>query len=167
MLETLQRIVVYKSQQFKENNPSYNRKVTDCSCDGGYQEYVRDGCCRPVTKSAPAVPDKNYAFSHAEYMRQKCQTIEQKSYTFSQQESATEFRSGGCVENCNLATYKPNNAGFSTQGAVSASTRMMRLKYDATQAAREPYRTHTRANEIVEDMYCVPVYKNGRRVLCQ
>jgi hypothetical protein len=167
MLEILQNVSQVREKQLNATQPYYYRKVLDCSCAGGYQEYIRD-TCRPVTKPAPAVPSPSYSFSHAELMRRRCQTIEQKSYNFVQsQDSTTEFRSAGCPDGCNITTYKPNNTKFSTQGAVSSSARMMRLKYDTVASARETYKTYTATNEIVRDTVCKPVYVNGRRVYCR
>ena len=79
-------------------------------------------------------------------MQRKCKTIEQNSFHFIPHKSSTQkhhYR-GNCSqnsgdpeqdnpENCcfNGVTYKPNNKKYSTQGAVSAGARLVRLKYDA------------------------------------
>jgi hypothetical protein len=156
MLGLLQR-----RKQLHDNRPYYYRNVLDCSCQT-FDYPIKDGSkCREPSKLGTTVLDKEYAPTHAEFMRQRGLTIEQKSMTFAQLESETEFRSGGGT--CDISTYKPNNAKYATQGAVSAGTRLMRLKYDAVISAGETYTPYIRHDTPI-DPYCKPVYVNGRKI---
>ena len=86
-----------------------------------------------------------------------------------------QFR-GNCSQNTdgdccfNGVTYKPNNKKYSTQGAVSAGARLLRLKYNAiTKNGREPgnpYRGGApNQNRIVKSKSCVDKMAGaGRRI---
>lgn len=97
-----------------------------------------DTCYSPVIKSTinsrktggTYTNDNEYSYTNSQYLRKKCRiydrnlpvsTIGDKVY-------------GNCSEAttaCNREiTYKPNNAKFSTQGAVSGGERLLRLKYN-------------------------------------
>lgn len=78
--------------------------------------------------------DNSYSYSNAQYLRKKCRIYDKNlpaSYTIVDDKLNVY---GNCAEspNCTLCpiTYKPNNATFSTQGAVSTSERLLRLKYN-------------------------------------
>ena len=91
------------------------KNVTTCYCN--------------ITKSAnTAFPiDQNtgkrvdYSQSRSEYLHSRCKTFNQNSFNF-------DFNPTNCC-NCN-PVYKPNNAKYTTQGAVSSSARLLRLKYN-------------------------------------
>ena len=98
-------------------------------------------------------------YNYKQYLQRKCKTIRQNSFNFTPNQPTTQphqFR-GNCSQNSgdpgqddptnccfNSVTYKPNNKKYSTQGAVSAGARLVRLKYDAiTKIGRttgSPYR---------------------------
>ena len=113
-------------------------------------------------------------YNYKQYLQRKCKTIEQNSFNFTPNQPTTQphqFR-GNCSQNSgdpgqdnpanccfNGVTYKPNNKKYSTQGAVSAGARLVRLKYDAiTKIGKEtgsPYRAGgATQNKIVKTQSC-------------
>ena len=81
---------------------------------------------------------KKYYTSNTEYMQARCMTYKQKQFNFVRNESESTLEANCCgndagyvTGNCKTVIYKPNNKPFSTQGAVSSSTRLLRLKYNA------------------------------------
>jgi hypothetical protein len=97
-------------------------------------------CYNPVIKSTinALKPDRNYtndnkySYSNSQYLRRKCETYDRNLPT--RTDNTTNKVYGNCSEdtsNCKSEiTYKPNNAKFSTQGAVSGGERLLRLKYN-------------------------------------
>jgi hypothetical protein len=109
------------------------RQTLDCSC-GEYIEIFRNTCCREnVPKSANTKLSPWYYNTHHDYMKARCQTYDQKLFNLDL--SSNGLTLSNCPElcnsdNCPKGWYKPNNPKFSTQGAVSSSTRINRLKYN-------------------------------------
>lgn len=119
-------------------------------------------------------PAKKYYTSNKEYMYARCKTFDQNQFNF--------YRSSGVLESnccgneagysssaCNRVVYKPNNTPFSTQGAVSSSTRLMRLKYN--EIVRPPtgvkYPPNYNSNSnMVKDSFCKPNYRNPKKNVC-
>lgn len=87
-----------------------------------------------------------YYQTAASYLQSRCKTHSQKQ-TFSQIPTNTynsstignnsvEFRGTNCANSCNPSIiYKPSNAQYSNQGAVSSSSRITRLKLNTIQTA--------------------------------
>ena len=111
-------------------------------------------------------------YNYRQYLQRKCKTIEQNSFNFIPAKASTQkhhYR-GNCSQNSgdqddptnccfNGVTYKPNNKKYSTQGAVTAGARLLRLKYDAiTKIGKEtgsPYRGGAATqNKIVKTQSC-------------
>ena len=120
----------------------------------------------------PRLRQNSVNYNYKQYLQRKCKTIKQNSFNFTPNQPATQknqFR-GNCSQNTdgdccfNGVTYKPNNKKYSTQGAVTAGARLVRLKYDAiTKTGRQrgtgklpqPYRGGTPAqNPIVKTRSC-------------
>jgi hypothetical protein len=78
---------------------------------------------------------RKYCFTHSSYLKSTCQTYNQQlSGSTSDSSDPTVRNTYSSSSNCNdkpiQFTYKPNNEGFSRQGAVSSSERIHRLKYN-------------------------------------
>jgi hypothetical protein len=105
--------------------------------------------CNTTTsiKSAKTFLDKDYCATNAEYLHKRCKTFKQKQYNFASQSEdehayyancsctncfsdSTDCSSNVCVNNCRTVIYKPSNAQYATQGAVSSGSRITKLKYD-------------------------------------
>ena len=134
-----------------------------------------------VSTDASGNPSKKYYSSNREYMQARCRTYDQKSFHF--------MRNGGSLEsnccgndagyvsgNCKTTYYKPNNAKYSVQGAVSAGERLNRLRYNtitrssglnrANCTSCVKYPPVNQRNELVKDSICVRNWKNGNKVSC-
>jgi len=95
----------------------------------------RDNRKCSVIKSGYTILDPNYYNTHADLMRARCQTYEQRNGNFSSfGANEIDVNMGLCHNtnaNCKKTIYKPNNPQFSTQGGVSSSHRIMALKQQA------------------------------------
>lgn len=87
----------------------------------------------PVNNEEPKI---KYCYSNLTYLKSKCKTYNQLLSGISNNPHDKTIRSTlECATGCNNNnsvnfTYKPNNEKFSQQGAVSASSRLHRLKYN-------------------------------------
>lgn len=113
-------------------------------------------CCEKnptVIKSARTILSKKYYTDSRAYLRSRCKLYEQKLST-TRIPGNTYFDASGnelypnnsdtgpqnylmrnCANTCDInnqptTIYKPNNRNFSTQGAVTSSARLVKLKYD-------------------------------------
>lgn len=169
-------------------NPTFNGvqevfKDTPCidicgNCLRSQKRRIRSGMLQTNTQLAnPRDPRKQHNsvnYNYKQYLQRKCKTIEQNSFHFIPNKASTQkhhYR-GNCSQNSgdpgqddptnccfNGVTYKPNNKKYSTQGAVSAGARLVRLKYDAiTKIGRttgSPYRGGAPTqNKIVKTQSC-------------
>ena len=133
---------------------NFNKEITTFdSCD---QENI----CKTVTfiKSAKTFLDKDYCSTSAEYLHKRCKSFKQRQYNFA---SAAEDEnsyyancscskcsgsniscdSTECINNCRKVIYKRSNTKFATQGAVSSSSRLVKLKYDTITKNGDSFRT--------------------------
>lgn len=113
-----------------------------------------------IIKSAQMLTSSNYCRDSKEYLRKKCLTYEQRltgaldptiSYVTSNgnpiypsdSNKGTQIRNIlNCTDNkCNNMIYKPNNTTFGTQGAVSSSSRIQRLKVDTINSNANSFRS--------------------------
>lgn len=110
--------------------------TTTCS-DGTYvvkENITNDSncvSCNP-TKSASTKLDRAYYTDSRAYLRAKCKTYQQ-NIVIGNKKSGTEneYDATSCYDSdCTNKSiiYKPSNSGFATQGAVSSSARLLRLK---------------------------------------
>jgi len=117
-----------------------------------------------VSTNSDGQPSKKYYTSNAEYMQARCKRIRQNEFNIYNDDGT--YKSNCCGNDagyvsgtCNKVVYKPNNKPFSTQGAVSSSTRLMRLKYNAIAKVpkptgqRYPPNYNTNSN-MVKDAFC-------------
>jgi hypothetical protein len=119
-------------------------------------KQVKCVACNPennVIKSAVTLLNKNYYTDSRAYMKARCRLYDQRAST-NPKPGVTYFNPNGtpanpsdspngsqvrlmqdCDKQCTLnnqpiTIYKPNNRQFATQGAVSSSTRLLRLQYN-------------------------------------
>ena len=112
--------------------------VTAINKDNMSQCTTSDACYNPLIKSTinsrkpdgTYTNDNKYSYSNSQYLRRKCETYERNLPARTEAEKVY----GNCAEDTSTCkgeiTYKPNNAKFSTQGAVSGSERLLRLRYN-------------------------------------
>lgn len=82
-----------------------------------------------VRRSASTNISKNYHQTTSSYLRSKCQTYNQNLTIGKQTDNDNEYNMTSCSSSkCNKTVFKPNNKPFTTQGSVSSSTRLLRLK---------------------------------------
>jgi len=114
--------------------------VTAINKDNLSQCNNANACYNPVIKSTINrkksnglySDDSKYSYSNSEYLRRKCETYVRNLPVKTDVTTGKVF--GNCSEDASTCkseiTYKPNNAKFSTQGAVSGGERLLRLKYN-------------------------------------
>ena len=171
-------------QEVFNDTPCVDKNGT---CLRSQKRRIRSGMLQTNTQLAnPRDPRKQHNsvnYNYKQYLQRKCKTIQQNSFNFIPAKASTQkyhYR-GNCSQNTegdccfNGVTYKPNNKKYSTQGAVSAGARLVRLKYDAiTKTGRErgtgvlpqPYRGGSPAqNSIVKTRSCQDkMLGAGRRI---
>lgn len=75
------------------------------------------------TRTATTVIKPGYYQTSSEHLYNRCSTFDQIE---------SHYRPGECGTKCtNVSVYKPSNAKFATQGAVSSSTRLLDLQRNA------------------------------------
>lgn len=74
--------------------------------------------------------NKNYYQTSKAYLYSKCKTYDQKNILGNNIDENSYKMSKCDLELCNKTIYKPNNTKFATQGSVTSSTRLLRLKND-------------------------------------
>lgn len=94
-----------------------------------------------VRSSGNTVLGKKYYQTTQQYLQAKCATFRQKEFNFVKSNETyhticgnNAFRSN-CSSDVSCVTYKPNNCKFHTQGAVSSSSRLLRLKQQTINTA--------------------------------
>jgi hypothetical protein len=106
-----------------------------------------------VRSSGNTIVKKNYYTTTYQYLQNRCQTFDQKQFNFLNTGNPVSKPGGplsqnntyysncfpncdgfcnepNCTKCCKLSVYKPNNYQFATQGAVSSSTRTLKLIVD-------------------------------------
>lgn len=169
----------YRFTALKPSAPTYYRKTGACeaSCDVSNTEVFKMvECCESITptRQANTVLSPTYYTSNSQYLKARCRTYDQRSFHF-ENSSGTLLANcpQSCSTGCRTVAYKPNNAPFSTQGAVSSSNRIARLKYDAISGGASGncpdcriYHGDATLNTYVKDSYCKYVWKNGKKIAC-
>jgi hypothetical protein len=110
----------------------YYRNTSTC-CNGFVTTvFKNNSCCyKNITRSANTVVDSNYSQSTSEYLNSRCKTFNQRSFNFDYNNETKEgYANCGDELKCSKVIYKPNNAKYVQQGAVSSSARILRLKYN-------------------------------------
>lgn len=134
------------------NSVKYNIDHNLNSSQNNFQ--TGNACCNPEAnriKSKTTLSKKYYTTSNA-YLQARCNTFKQKQFNFSNKSSNSknnEYDANcscsnmpeGCSSDnsCRTTIYKPSNTKFATQGAVSGSSRIARLKYDTITGAGNAY----------------------------
>ena len=119
---------------------NYNTCSTICDPVSAARKRVQSQSNINVNPGRP-----KYFQTTKSYLQSRCLTHQQKQtigkkqgvdYTNNLYNQKTTFSSTSCTTNgCRDVTYKPNNVQYSTQGAVSASSRLLRLKLNTIQTA--------------------------------
>lgn len=114
-------------------------------CDGikhiYYDDTIKIKCTggkNHIRRSASTSVSKNYYRNHNSYLKSKCKTFKENTL-LGQRLSSNSYTSASCVStkgsdgsDCKKPIiYKNSNNKFSTQGAVSSSTNILRKKNDA------------------------------------
>mgnify|MGYP000909091563 CR=1 FL=1 len=92
-----------------------------------------------ITRPASTIVSKKYYTTSKAYLKSRVKLYDQNQ-TLSNitPPNAQNFNSTNCCADNNNAVqviYKPNNPGFSKEGAVTSSNRIVKLKYDTIQKA--------------------------------
>lgn len=119
-------------------------------------ESKNNTCCESkpnVIKSATTILSKTYYTDSRAYLRSRCKLYDQKLstrrvpgntyfdvsgnelYPNDSNTGPQNYLMKNCANTCSMdkqpiTIYKPNNRNFATQGAVSSSARLVKLKYD-------------------------------------
>ena len=127
---------------------------TVCLACNPENNIIRSGMTeKPINPiNAQTEPTKKYSFTTNAYLKSKCMSYEQRlvgsqlsniDYTAQYNDDTIGPQTRGALmcqsESCNGTKiniiYKPNNRQYSTQGAVSSSSRIDRLKFNTIQKA--------------------------------
>jgi len=102
-------------------------------------------CCGQVSKAKKRVlppntnVSKKYYQSKFDYLYARCQTFEQRQFNYEKDLSGYYVAQCNRLDDnkgCDRVYYKPNNQQFAQQGAVSSSTRTLKLNVDTIQSQR-------------------------------
>lgn len=112
----------------------------------------------------------NYYTTSKQYLQSKCKTYEQNQVVYNRNHETGVGRNDCQSSNnkCSIAVYNPNNKKYNTQGAVTSSERLLRLKYNSIEnsytSTGQRYRGDVGYdNYIVKDSYCKRpfIYRTG------
>lgn len=120
---------------------------TSKPCIGTKFDNVCKGGTTTVRRPGKTVLDKNYHTTTSSYLKSKCVSYNQRSVTASKVDGEDyAYNMTNCnSSSCNKTYYKPSNAKYHTQGAVSSSCRLLDLKVN----------TITKNANSVKDVYGV------------
>ena len=138
-----------QNQEVFNEPASVGQTILDClsnpsNCNTG-------SCCPSRTRQQKiqnknGVINRNYNHSYGQYLRRKCKGFYSKSFHHNLN-TTTHLGAPQCSNSntcfgdvCSPAPtiYKPNNAKYSQQGAVSSSERLLRLKTTMKQGCASP-----------------------------
>lgn len=119
-------------------NKYFTKNLLCCDKKVGTREIIKNNSCcgEPRNKQiriANTNLDKNYYTTTKQYLQSKCKTFEQNQVAYNKDMNTGIGRSD-CQSSdtkCGVTTYNPNNKKYNTQGAVSSSERLLRLKYNS------------------------------------
>ena len=89
-----------------------------------------------ITRPASTIVSKKYYTTSKAYLKSRVKLYEQNQTLSNITPDAPNFNSTNCCADNNnqvKVIYKPNNPGFSKEGAVTSSNRIVKLKYDTIQ----------------------------------
>ena len=135
-----------------------------------------------VPVDSNGVLTKKYYTSNKEYMKSRCMTYDQKAFHYAPF-SGTSGEANCCNTignyvsgNCQTSIYKRSNPTFSKQGAVSASNRLLRLKYNTITASSGNNRANCPScvkypgsqtqNVYLKQNKCFRVHRTGNKTIC-
>ena len=79
--------------------------------------------------------DAKYNYNYGQYLRRKCKSYKKQQDRYL--DSNSEYKISCCGdEKDRCTTYKPKNKQYDTNGAVSSSARLVRLKYNTQLASQ-------------------------------
>jgi len=111
--------IVNNSEQISPDNPIVRRKYNQ-----NYEQYMRSRGTMYETKLVGApVAGTNYTIDCTPVAPDAAQPVSLTSSAIYQGSASNSL-------SCNVTVYKPNNAKFAQQGAVSSASRLDRLKQD-------------------------------------
>lgn len=124
---------------------SKKRQFTCYPIDCKPHEVYKNVRCKTrqelTRRSANTNVENNYYSSLSEYRQSRCKTYKQSQYHYGITPSGKSTSNcGSDISGCNVKYYKPLNEKFSTNSAVSAGSRIQRLKYNSitTSASLSP-----------------------------
>jgi hypothetical protein len=142
----------YGSDKFGESRGLPIYRWTSCECEDPSPKFAtvvfKDGLssCTDTAHYIPVIKstinsrktdgsytnDDKYSYTNSQYLRRKCRLYNKNLPASISTDGKKVY--GNCSEDKSACvgeiTYKPNNAKFSTQGAVSGGERLLRLKYN-------------------------------------
>lgn len=134
----------YPNNTYLTDNPTANTENKILCCNS--QQKARRRAIYASTNIK-----KNYFTALQQYRHNRCQTFDQKAFNFESPDNINNVKPGSplalsntylsnCQPNmdsdlsnplgCKISIYKPSNPQFAKQGAVSSSTRMLKLTVD-------------------------------------
>ena len=187
----------FKIQETQPGDKFYDASLNKMVCVASNPETK-------VIKSASTILNKKYYTDSRAYLQSRCKTFTQNQGTGVQIEGGIYYDSNNNVlepsdsdngppyyesTNCNKGCndkpkkiiYKPNNKNYSTQGAVSSGSRLLRLKVDTINTTASSYsaygesaknagRYSSNSNAIFilksRQNNCKPVRRNGNPLRC-
>jgi hypothetical protein len=154
---------------------------TTCSSHPKVVEVIKNvDCCKTdrekIVRSANSNLDLSYYTTASQLLRERCRTYDQYISGFDKTVGSSQVRPD-CV-NCpggqsKVGYYKRSNPKFDSQGAVSSSARLVRLKYNTVTTsskynpAQPRYRGDSTQNYYVQDQTPVCSHRVGNRTICR
>jgi hypothetical protein len=126
----------YPNTSYLTENPEPSSQTSSFCCNEERKARRRALPCSTKLK-------KNYFTTLQQYRENRCQTYEQRAFNFLNNSALVPDAKPGSAlalsntyvancqpdspHNCKLVVYKPNNPQYAQQGAVSSSTRLLKL----------------------------------------
>ena len=153
----------YPNKTFLEENPEPNTQNAILCCNDEIKAKRR-------VIYASTNLSKKYYTTTKQYLQNRCKTFEQKSYNFVSDnsddkdyvkpggpESLSNTYVGNCLcpsvytnqVGCKLTVYKPNNYQYAKQGAVSSSTRNLKLNVDTISTNSASIQNYNNTGQLV------------------
>jgi hypothetical protein len=142
-----------------------------CSCNVNNIIKIVDCNACKIKRSANTNLQKNY-YSSSELLKARCKTYTQGLTTNGYDPNNNSINKNCCDNSNNCGVYKRSNSQFNKQGAVSSSTRLLRLKYQSVSTNAkynefQPiYRGDTTMNKPIIPQNPVCFRRNGVKNLC-
>lgn len=130
------------------------------SCDQNNKPIgnVARNAIRRVLPSSTIINKKYYTTS-SEHLYNRCLTFDQNAFNFKSKVDENTYYANCSMpqpDGCNKkVVYKPNNSEFSSQGAVSSSTRLLKLQMQTIEQAKNSYKPKV---EVCKKKVCYKIY---------